>query len=80
MIVITGLDPVIHAFSASIEAVASTWMAGSSPAMTTIDGDSILPLPSTIVSISKPDSRGLDPGIRMDRRVKPGDDDLACRR
>jgi len=31
MVVITGLDPVIHAFSALTEVASSAWMAGSSP-------------------------------------------------
>jgi hypothetical protein len=32
--VITGLDPVIHAFFDAAEGASDAWMAGSSPAMT----------------------------------------------
>jgi hypothetical protein len=34
MIVITGLDPVIHALPEANEAASGKWMAGTSPAMT----------------------------------------------
>jgi len=38
VVVITGLDPVIHAFFSVLPVAALvTWMAGTSPAMTVID-------------------------------------------
>jgi hypothetical protein len=41
IVVITGLDPVIHAFSAPMTEASGTWMAGTSPAMTSKEGVNI---------------------------------------